>query len=375
MGKINKSFGISNKSIYQRLISATIDRSLGIKLLNRFLKYLSKLLERLFKTQIITFHLRPRFSNDLHIKSSGMESRKSGILMQGPIDHKDNFTIETIKIYKKLYPEVPLVLSTWEDEDATSIDQIKGFGINVITSKKPEFKSLKNSSWKNVDLQMISVKEGIKAISKYDIDYCFKTRTDQRFYKPELFSFFFNLIDSYPVIDDSIQNKRIISSSFATSKYRVYGLTDMMMFAEINDFKRYWNAENYSTGIQKFRSSDDEPIPPIISQTLVGAEVYLMSSYLKEIGLKLNWSLDSYWEILGKYFLITDSNSLDMYWNKYNRESEYKYGRTYEQISHRLIDFSDWLRMFYGDDHLWDTLRSQEKWSRSENGELRREVI
>ena len=101
MGKINKSFGISNKSIYQRLISATIDRSLGIKLLNRFLKYLSKLLERLFKTQIITFHLRPRFSNDLHIKSSGMESRKSGILMQGPIDHKDNFTIETIKVYKK----------------------------------------------------------------------------------------------------------------------------------------------------------------------------------------------------------------------------------------------------------------------------------
>ena len=88
------------------------------------------------------------------------------------------------------------------------------------------------------------------------------------------------------------------------------------MFAEINDFKRYWNAENYSTGIQRFRS-DDEPIPPIISETLVGAEVYLMSSYLKEIGLKLNWSLDSYWEILGKYFLITDSNSLDMYWKKY----------------------------------------------------------
>lgn len=375
MGKINKSFGIRNKSIYKRLISAARDQSLSIKLLNRFLKYFFRLLERLFKTKIITFHVRPRFSNDFHIKSSGIRSRKSGILMQGPIDHKDNFTIETIKIYKKLHPEVPLALSTWEDEDTASIDLIKELDVNVITSKKPEFKSLKNSSWKNVDLQMISVKEGIKAISEYDIDYCFKTRTDQRFYKSELFSFFFNLIDAYPLIDDSIQNKRIISSSFATSKYRVYGLTDMMMFAEINDFKRYWNAENYSTGIQKFRSSDDDPIPPIVSETLVGAEVYLMSSYLKEIGLKLDWSLDSYWEILGKYFLITDSNSLDMYWNKYNRESEYKYGRTYEQISHRLIDFSDWLRVLNGDDNLWDTLRSQEKWSRSKNGELRREVI
>ena len=54
---------------------------------------------------------------------------------------------------------------------------------------------------------------------------------------------------SFPLKEKSIQNERIISSSFATAKYRVYGLTDMMMFAEINDLKRYWNVENYSNGI------------------------------------------------------------------------------------------------------------------------------
>ena len=66
---------------------------------------------------------------------------------------------------------------------------------------------------------------------------------------------------------------------------------------------------------------------------------------------------------------------MDMYWNKYNKESEFKYARTYEYNSHRLLDFSDWLRIWCNDDSLWDTLRNQETWERSDDGKLSRILI
>ena len=374
MGKINKAFGIENKTIYQRLMSSLKDKTLGSKLLQRSLKFFIRIIEKLFNKKIVTYHIRPRFSEDFHIKSSKNMDLKSGILIQGPIDHNKSFTIETVKLYKKLYPKTPIVLSTWEDEEKSTINLIKDLGVDVVASKKPKIEAV-NNSWKNVDLQIISVKEGIKALEKYDLRFCLKTRTDQRFYKPDLISFFLNLMHSFPLKEKSIQNERIISSSFATAKYRVYGLTDMMMFAEINDLKRYWNVENYSNGIYKYTEDDKQDMPPIISGTLVGAEVYLMTSYLKEIGIDLDWNLKHYWKTLGQYFLITDSNSMDMYWNKYNKESEFKYARTYEYNSHRLLDFSDWLRIWCNDDSLWDTLRNQETWERSDDGKLSRILI
>ena len=202
-----------------------------------------------------------------------------------------------------------------------------------------------------------------------------KTRTDQRFYRPDLINYCLNLIELFPITDDSIQKKRIISSSFATAKYRVYGLTDMMMFGDINDLNNYWGVENYSKGILEFIADDMKDIPPIISGTLVGAEVYLMSSYLKRIGVNLEWTLEHYWEMLRKYFLICDSSSLDVYWNKYNKESEYKYARTYEQKTHRLIDFADWLQIYKNNNSSWDKIRNQELWERSDDGKLSRLVV
>tara|TARA_B000000475_G_C15983981_1_gene442209 strand:+ start:446 stop:1573 length:1128 start_codon:yes stop_codon:yes gene_type:complete len=375
MGKINKAFGIENKTIHQRLMSSLKDKSFSIKLLNRFLRLTIRIIEKLFITKIITYHTRPKISSDFHIRSLINKKHKAGILIQGPIDHDKSFTVETIKLYKKLYPEIPIILSTWEDEEKNALNLIRNLGVDIAVSKKPKIENLQNSLWKNVDLQIISVKEGIKAFAEYDIDHCLKTRTDQRIYKPELFNFFINLMNAFPLKNNSTQKKRIISSSFATAKYRVYGLTDMMMFAEISDLKRYWNVENYSSGIYKYSQNNEDYIPPIVSGTLIGAEVYLMSSYLERIGVKLDWTLSSYWKSLGEYFLIADSNSMDMYWNKYNKESEFKYARTYDQVSHRLIDFSDWLEAYSDHESLWDSLRSQEKWERSSDGKLKRTVI
>jgi len=375
MGKANKAFGIKDKKLIERLVSSIKKKNTSIKVLNILLKNMMKFFEVIFNKNIITYHIRPKYSNSFQIRPSIKKSSKSAIMIQGPIDHTNNFTLETIKIYKNLFTDMPLILSTWEDEEEDTIATIQDLGVEVIQSSKPESSLLGDSAWKNVDLQLISAKAGIRAALNHDVEYCLKTRTDQRFYRSDLINYFLNLIELFPINDDSIQNQRIISSSFATAKYRVYGLTDMIMFGDINDLKNYWDVENYSKGIVKFIVDDSQYIPPIIAGTLVGAEVYLMSSYLKRIGVNLEWTLEHYWEMLRKHFLVCDSSSLDMYWNKYNKESEYQYARTYEQKTHRLIDFADWLQIYKNNNNSWDEIRNQELWERSDDGKLLRLII
>ena len=121
--------------------------------------------------------------------------------------------------------------------------------------------------------------------------------------------------------------------------------------------------------------NEEQDLPPIISGTLIGAEVYFMSSYLSRIGEKLDWNLDHYWSMLKKYFVIIDSPSLDFYWNKYNKESEYKFARTYSDHSHRLIDHMDWFQLYSENRISWDKIRKQEMWTRTKDGRLSRVII
>jgi len=374
MGKTNKSLGIKDKNLKERFLDAAGGNNLSNVLFDKVTKVIIKILEKLFIRKLITLHSRPKTTSNFHLKPSNTNS-DSAILVQGPIDQSNDFTFQTLKMYRGLYSKSPIILSTWDDENKESIQNIKKLDVEVVLSKKPPSLTFGESAWKNVDLQIITAKTGISAIKKMGVDYCLKTRTDQRFYKPDLLSYFINLINTFPIEKELLQKKRLVASSFATPKYRIYGLTDMMMFGAIDDIENYWNVENYSSGIYSYCVDEEQDLPPIISGTLVGAEVYFMSSYLTRIGEKLDWNLDHYWSMLKKYFVIIDSPSLDFYWNKYNKESEYKFARTYSDHSHRLIDHMDWFQLYSENRISWDKIRKQEMWTRTKDGRLSRVII
>jgi len=375
MGKTNKKLGIQDQSFFERIIEVIRQRKIGDKLLNKCMIGIIKIFERIFRNKAITYHIRPLENSNFHIKPSKKSNSTTAIVMQGPVDNDKDFTLETLKIYRKLYRDSLIILSTWDNENKEILNQIENIGVKIIQSRKPDNTSDGPlSTWQNIDLQIISTKAGLKFALKNNAEYCLKTRTDQRFYRSDLIDYFFKFQETFPLNAKTNQNQRLISSSFATPKYRVYGLTDMMMFGEVNDLFNYWNVENYSTGIYKLIDQHSQDIPPIISGTLVGAEVYFMSSYLQKLDEDLDWTLEHYWEMLGEYFLIMDSTSIDTYWNKYNKSSEYKFGRDYSLKAHRLLDFMDWIQLYQEKDTQWERLRGQERWARS-NGQLVRSVI
>ena len=56
------------------------------------------------ETDFITFHRRPKRAISVSTQSCGSEQSKSvAIVMQGPLVYKDNFTLETVKIYQRQF--------------------------------------------------------------------------------------------------------------------------------------------------------------------------------------------------------------------------------------------------------------------------------
>ena len=57
--------------------------------------------------------------------------------MQGPIRKEDNFTYNTVKYYRDIYPNAKVIVSTWIDEDANDIEKIQELGATIVLNEKP----------------------------------------------------------------------------------------------------------------------------------------------------------------------------------------------------------------------------------------------
>jgi len=309
-----------------------------------------------FKNSFFSSHNRPKYFSDIKsIKKDNLSNTDTCIILQGPIIDEDNFTLETIKIYLSYYKHSQIILSTWSDADLKPFKQLlRNKLFSIITSEIPLDKG-----YANVNLQIISTKKALDIIDKKKIKHVLKTRTDMRYYYNDIISYFKNLLIIFPLKKKFIQRNRIIVSSVATCKYRVYGLTDMLMFGDINDIKNYWDVALHRDGIKEFNSKDQIPV---IKGTPIISEIYLCAMYLKKIKINLSWTLDHWWSLCGELFLVVDSTMLDWYWIKYEKEIEYKFTKSYSSSNSRCIDYSDWINLYNNKNHNWKTGMKQEKW-------------
>jgi len=260
--------------------------------------------------------------------------KKGAIVMQGPIIEKDQFTLETLKIYRKRFPEMILILSTWENYSSDILRNYRDIGVKVIENKKPAYFGISN-----INLQIESAKNGIKVAHSSGAEYCLKTRTDQRIYRHDFILFFLSLIRSFP-IDNSLKPKsRIISISLNTYKYRLYGVTDMLNFGHIDDMLLYWTPEFDSRHLEEMDIGDS--VEAWGRARL--CEVYLSTEYLQKQGHTLDYTLKDSWNVFSEYFCIVDTSAIDLFWFKYNRWNENsRYNNEYRALDEEFT-FSDWI--------------------------------
>ena len=323
------------------------------KILTEIIKNTQSLLDLIFKSKdnFITYVFRPIYSN-YNLKDERLihnEVNQSyeqyepyefiSIVVQGPLIKKNNFTYESLKLYRFNFPNSKIIFSTWEDVNSDDVNIIQNLGVEIIINNYP-----KVFGPGNINLQIVSSSVAIKRAKDLGAKYVLKCRSDQRIYNKKSIKYLLSLLHQFPIDVDSIykQNMRIVGTSMNTFKYRLYGMTDMLNFGHIDDMLNYWDAnldnrENIKEVITKSH------VHPYEFAKFNVCEVYLTTLFLKRIGVEINWTLDDSLEKFAKHFCIINQETLDLYWGKYTSiEHRWKeYGNNINYFEE--LTFNDWL--------------------------------
>lgn len=261
------------------------------------------------------------------------------IVIQGPIVKENDFTLETCKIYKKIFNNSEtIILSTWDTEDKKYLKNFEAIGVKVLLSKAPDF-----AGRANLNYQILSTMKGLKEGEKLGCEYAIKTRTDQRFYSTNLSRDLFNLLKIYPPSPNYNMHSRLVALSFNSFKYRYYGISDMFLFGNTQDMLKYWNSPLDTKKYEEYKTIKQKDL-----WQQYCSETYIALHFLKNIGVTPEYTLKHTWKIYKDLFIFIDKEILDMYWPKYtNLNSRWRLFRPnmLEEMRH-----SDWLNLYLNDD-------------------------
>jgi len=306
------------------------------------------------KNFFLSITIRPKFSNQINYEKYIYKKNKFGLIIQGPINENLKFLIETLKIYKKIFKNVHVVVSTWEDERKYS-HYIKPYCDFILFNKKPSI-----SGPANINLQTTSVYNALNYLKKKRIKYSLKSRTDCRIHNPRSFLFLYNLLNTFPIkisFKKKVKN-RILASSSYSCKYKLYGITDILLFSTTEQLLKYFTKEYFNIDIKSIGVQNKSLIK---KKTFAVAESYLCASYVNRVGLKLEWTFKNWEKILKEIFCIFDASSLDFYWDKYEKTFEQRRSINYSFFDNRKISFSDWLNIYHSKNDMINP-KFQEKW-------------
>jgi len=306
------------------------------------------------KNFFLSVILRPKFHSDVKYLSYKNPKNKFGFVIQGPITGQKKFLIESLKMYKKIFKNVYIILSTWENE-YTHFKELKPLCDHIIINKMPNDKGVGN-----INLETTSTYNGLKFLKKKKIKYCLRTRTDCRIYNPRSFIFLQNLLNTFPIkskFNTKIKN-RILACSSYSCKYKLYGITSILLFSKTYELLKYFDKEPYDLGCKKIGVNKKNYMK---NNNYVIGESYLCASFLNRIGIKVEWTMKHWETMLKEIFCIFDSSSVDFYWNKYERIFEQRRGINYSFYDNRNITFADWLTI-YSSKKLMLNNKYREKW-------------
>ena len=268
-----------------------------------------------------------------------VESEKLAIVVQGPYLDKEKFTLETLRGYRKNFPESVIILSTWSvpEGDKFFLQQID---VEIILNKKPIYWGVSN-----VNLQIVSTKSGILMARKLGAHYALKTRTDQRIYNPNFYAYLTSLLHAFSLSGGySSQHSRLIACSLNTFKLRMYGISDMFLFGHIEDMMRYWDVpldDRNSDGIERLNTWK-------LHSSRELSEVYFCTKYLRSIGKEVKFTLESSLSAIAEHFIVIDQHAIGLFWNKYTYdENRYVHGFYNSQLT-----FNDWLILHSAKDNI-----------------------
>lgn len=287
-----------------------------------------------------TYALRPKYADSVTLFSSSqnIQSKETAILIQGKAVEQDDFTLETVRLYKKYFPESKIIVSTWLDTDKKIIKGFKKAGASVCLSEYPRI-----AGHGHINYQRNSTVAGIKKAKESGCRYIMKTRTDQRLYSPDIIRLCLKLLEMFPVVIETKAKKRLVAWSAGTYSNRLYNISDMFMFGTAEDIEKYYQPPMDTRDGTDTLPPDRYPDLTEYSMERPG-EIYFTSHYIAQQGHQLLWTKADSDFYRNTLFIVIDSQMADLYWPKYtSQEFRWKKYRNNNDTELRMVSFAEWL--------------------------------
>ena len=310
-----------------------------------------------------SYRKRSGSSEDL-IVHSGMLSNMSdvAIVMQGPLILENHFTLNTVKLYKRYYPECMVIVSTWKDSNRNEIDSLKTAGAEIVLNTAPNVFGLGN-----MNFQIVSTRGGIQCAADAGARYILKTRSDQRIYKPHMLEYFKALIEQFPIkkkAESAKQKERIIAvqTTVGGGMFIPYFIADFLYFGTVQDIRNLFDIE---LDTSPNRTKDERRIwlRDLLSSNprtrdyynATAPEIKIVKNYIKKyITENLEDTVKGYWDFVGNYLITVSWDDIGLFWPKYDRYNESNLFRTYSENDNTDLylqynwTFQNWLLVNQG---------------------------
>ncbi len=289
----------------------------------------------------VSHFIRPKFNiyeNDL----PDFQTNSLAIVMQGPILRENNFTLETCKWYKSINKNYIIIVSTWNNEDDSYLEEFRKIGVDVVLSESP-----RNGGYGNINYQIVSMQSGIRFATSYKVDFVCKTRTDQRIYGKYSFEMIMDLIKEFPVaVNNKLTNRLAVLATEYGSMFEPYYFSDFFFLGKSSDMKLLLDIELDNR--DKFNRIGLSRYDVVEKKAI--AEVYIHKSLANNIDKNYGNSIKEYWKYIQDNLILFDKSTIQLYWPKYDtrycehiRNGVYSTLEPNEKNRNANFNFSSWL--------------------------------
>ncbi|SFB95038.1 WavE lipopolysaccharide synthesis family protein [Butyrivibrio sp. YAB3001] len=298
------------------------------------------------------------------------------IVIQGQVIYENDFTLETIYRYRRIYPRITIILSTWEGEVSDDFRwQTEAIGVVILENEMPE-----EHGASNICLQLKSSLEGtLWAQENSDVKYVLKTRTDQRIFLPDFLTYMKNMLKTFKVSSDGMAERIIFLGGFQSSVVCPFEVSDFLAFGNVGDIRNLYsssgidekliyngmsNPDYRNTRAAVLRDSshydniyavyemspDERKLQCNKLMKYLDPETYIALSFYERVILKRKIDeaediLEHYLTFLKECAVIVDSERLLFYWFKYENRFYYESSL----VSMGSLTTSAWMDIYYSE--------------------------
>ena len=286
-----------------------------------------------------------------------------GIVIQGPLVYENNYTVQTLRQYRTLYPNVPIVVSTWQGEANEAFrSACKQFSVGLLENKVPDFAGFYHANY-----QIESSLQGIKYLKENTlVKFALKTRTDQRFNRPDFLLYFKNVLKAFPPCGERLSSRLLAFARLG--QWVPFHISDFMMFGELDNVFNWYDIPRQKDGeeprylvvnrprwnkVNKILASNENlfkvPTAPsrklrnfnIMMDHFATPEMYISKRFYQKYIAPIDPSklLETYWKFLHDYIVPVDGETIKFDWFKY--ETAWRY----ETLTSKF-DHASWLNLY-----------------------------